>query len=85
MILQDIPSENSSCVTSIAADLDGAATVVAAFGDGSLGVYDRRSSRVQIRTRIYDKHSSWIQSVHWQRGSQREILSGRLVRPVKSG
>ncbi|KIO31941.1 hypothetical protein M407DRAFT_4824 [Tulasnella calospora MUT 4182] len=77
-VSSDIPSENCSCVTSIAADLDGAATVVASFGDGSLGVYDRRSSRVQIRTRIYDKHSSWIQSVHWQRGSQREILSGSL-------
>ncbi|KAG9012700.1 hypothetical protein FRB90_006515 [Tulasnella sp. 427] len=77
-IASDIPTDTSSCVTAISADLDGATTIVAAFGDGTLGVYDRRSARVQIKMRLYEKHSSWIQNVHWQRGNQREILSGSV-------
>ncbi|KAG8903119.1 hypothetical protein FRB99_003721 [Tulasnella sp. 403] len=74
----DIRTDTESCITSLAADLDGAAIIIAGAGDGMLCVYDRRTpSKPAIRLKAYEKHRSWVQSVHWQRGCDREILSAR--------
>jgi len=74
----DFNTDSDSCITSIASDLDGAATIIAGAGDGILSVYDRRVRGLAIRFRAFHKHSTWIESVHWQRGGAREILSGSL-------
>lgn len=44
MPIMDIPTQFTGCVTSITSDQVSGNIVVAGFGDGSIGVYDRRLS-----------------------------------------
>jgi len=47
------------------------------FADGTLKVWDRRLPAI-VRT-YQGKHQSWIQNVHWQTGSSRELVSARYA------
>jgi len=78
MSMANIETESNSCVTSIASDLDGATTILAGNAEGEIKVYDRRSSGPQMLLRSYDRHTSWIQNIHWQKGADREILSASV-------
>ncbi|KAG8997859.1 hypothetical protein FRB94_002908 [Tulasnella sp. JGI-2019a] len=78
MSMANIETDSTSCVTSIASDLDGATTVLAGNAEGEIKVYDRRTSGSQMMVKDYRQHSSWIQNLHWQRGADREIVSASV-------
>ena len=44
MPVMDIPTQSLGCVTSITSDQVNGNIIIAGFGDGSIGVYDRRLS-----------------------------------------
>lgn len=75
---QDIATQAGANLTALATDEPEGNVFVAGFGDGVVRFYDKRvedASAVVIRT--WRKHHTWIQSVHLQRGGQRELLTGR--------
>lgn len=50
---------------------------VAGFGDGTVGVYDRRNPPEASLVRLWEEHQTWVQNVHLQRRGNRELVSAR--------
>ncbi|CAO1633933.1 unnamed protein product [Sympodiomycopsis kandeliae] len=71
----DIPTRTSSCVTSISSETDIGHIFVAGFGNGTVGVYDRRNPPEASLVRLWEEHQSWIHKVHLQQRGNRELLS----------
>ncbi|CEI97774.1 Putative WD repeat domain-containing protein mip1 (Fragment) [Rhizopus microsporus] len=96
--VMDIPTQSLACVTSITSDQVSGNVIVAGFGDGSIGVYDRRLSPQERYNKklkelgIYfyyslvkkwDEHKAWITNIHLQREGTRELVSGGFEGDIK--
>lgn len=78
-----IMTRANSCITSLSSDQVAGFIVAAGFGDGSVRIYDRRVTPRDAMIRAYrGQHSAWVQTIHMQRGGQRELLSGDLMGEV---
>ncbi|CAO3586558.1 unnamed protein product [Absidia cylindrospora] len=76
MTVMDIATQSAGCVTSITSDQVSGNILVAGFGDGMIGVYDRRLRPNSAMVQRWDEHKSWVTKVHMQRGGNRELISG---------
>lgn len=70
----------NSCISSLTSDQVAGFIVAAGFGDGSVRLYDQRKPAREAMIRVFrGHHPAWIQTIHMQRGGQRELLSGDLM------
>ncbi|KAG0172829.1 hypothetical protein DFQ29_008217 [Apophysomyces sp. BC1021] len=83
MSVMDIATQNTACVTSIVSDQVGGNIVIAGFGDGLIGVYDRRLRPTSALVQRWDEHKAWITGVHLQRDGNRELVSGSFGGDIK--
>ncbi|KAG1056672.1 hypothetical protein G6F43_001453 [Rhizopus delemar] len=81
--VMDIPTQSLACVTSITTDQVNGNIVIAGFGDGSIGVYDRRLGPSESRVKKWDEHKAWITNIHLQREGTRELVSGGFEGDIK--
>ncbi|ORE04983.1 WD40 repeat-like protein [Rhizopus microsporus var. microsporus] len=81
--VMDIPTQSLACVTSITSDQVSGNVIVAGFGDGSIGVYDRRLSPQESLVKKWDEHKAWITNIHLQREGTRELVSGGFEGDIK--
>ena len=83
--VMDIPARSGSCVTSLTSDQMTGNVFVAGFGDGAVRVFDTRlrPQDSMIRKWKDEMDRQWINSVHMQRGGQRELLSASRNGKVK--
>jgi regulator-associated protein of mTOR len=72
----DLETKAQCSVTSLTSEPEAAEIFVAGFADGSIKVFDRRMPAPTSIVQTYNDHQSWVQNVHWQRHSTRELLSG---------
>lgn len=79
----DIPTRVSSCVTSISSESDVGHIFVCGFGDGAIGVYDRRIPPELSLVRLWEEHANWITNVHLQKRGNRELISASTDGVVK--
>jgi regulator-associated protein of mTOR len=79
----DIPTRVSSCVTSISSETDVGHIFVCGYGDGTIGVYDRRIPPELSLVRLWEEHSNWITNVHLQKRGNRELVSASTDGVVK--
>ena len=79
----DIPTRVSSCVTSISSEKDVGHIYVCGFGDGTIGVYDRRIPPELSLVRLWEEHSNWITNICLQRRGNRELVSASADGHVK--
>lgn len=80
LTIQDIATQAGSNLTSLASDEPEGNVFVAGFGDGVVRLFDKRAADAgAVVMRTWRKHHTWIQSVHLQRGGQRELVTGRYV------
>jgi len=76
--LQDIATQAGSNMTAIASDEPDGNVFVSGFGDGVVRLFDKRMQDASnIVMRVWRQHHTWIQSVHLQKGGQRELITGR--------
>ena len=80
---QDIPTRTSSPVTSMSAEVDIGHIFVAGFGDGTVGVYDRRNPPEASLVRLWEEHTSWISKVQLQKRGNRELISASVDGEVR--
>jgi regulator-associated protein of mTOR len=67
-------------MTAIASDEPEGNVFVAGFGDGVVRLFDKRMEDASnVVMRVWRQHHTWIQSVHLQKGGQRELITGRYV------
>jgi regulator-associated protein of mTOR len=67
-------------MTAIASDEPDGNVFVSGFGDGVVRLFDKRMQDASnIVMRVWRQHHTWIQSVHLQKGGQRELITGRCV------
>ena len=65
-------------MTAIASDEPDGNVFVSGFGDGVVRLFDKRMQNADnIVMRVWRQHHTWIQSVHLQKGGQRELITGR--------
>ncbi|KAI9313911.1 raptor N-terminal caspase like domain-containing protein [Dichotomocladium elegans] len=83
MPVMDIPTQSTGCVTSITSDHVGGNIIVAGFGDGLVGVYDRRCRPSSAMVQRWEEHREWITGVHMQRDGYRELVSGGFDGSIK--
>ncbi|KAI9030878.1 hypothetical protein CLU79DRAFT_831399 [Phycomyces nitens] len=83
MPIMDIPTQSTACVTSITSDQVNGNIIIAGFGDGLMGVYDRRLKGNEAMVQRWDEHKSWVANVHLQRDGNRELVSGGLGGDIK--
>ncbi|EST06727.2 Armadillo-type fold [Kalmanozyma brasiliensis GHG001] len=79
----DIPTRASSCVTSISSESDFGHLFVAGFGDGTVGVYDRRNPPEASLVRLWEEHQTWVQNVHLQKRGSRELVTASVDGEVR--
>ncbi|KAI7868605.1 hypothetical protein BDF14DRAFT_1956350 [Spinellus fusiger] len=83
MTIMDIPTQFTACVTSITSDQVNGNIIIAGFGDGLMGVYDRRIKSNAAMVQRWDEHKAWITNVHLQRDGHRELVSGGFGGDIK--
>ncbi|KAI9272712.1 raptor N-terminal caspase like domain-containing protein [Phascolomyces articulosus] len=83
MPIMDIATQSTGCVTSITSDQTRGDIIVAGFGDGLIGVYDRRMKSNAAMVQRWDEHKAWITGVHLQRDGNRELVSGGFGGDIK--
>ncbi|KAI8984718.1 raptor N-terminal caspase like domain-containing protein [Mycotypha africana] len=83
MPVMDIPTHSSSCVSSLTSDQLSGNILIAGFGDGSIGVYDRRLNPNEARVKLWNEHKAWITGIHLQREGTRELVSGGFEGDIK--
>ncbi|KAK0540795.1 Target of rapamycin complex 1 subunit kog1 [Tilletia horrida] len=79
----DIPTHTSACVSSISSDSTVGHIFVAGFGDGTVGVYDRRNPPKASLVRLWEEHQTWVQTVRLQRYGTRELVSTSMDGEVR--
>ncbi|KAJ3493649.1 hypothetical protein NLJ89_g10966 [Agrocybe chaxingu] len=75
----DLDTNSKSPVTSIMTDYGSSQTFVASFGDGGVKVFDRRLDDEDAIVRVYNDHTSWVQSVRWHPKTHGQFISARHV------
>ncbi|KAI8333711.1 raptor N-terminal caspase like domain-containing protein [Chlamydoabsidia padenii] len=83
MTVMDIATQSGGCVTSITSDQVSGNILVAGFGDGMIGVYDRRLRSSSAMVQRWDEHNAWVTKVHLQRDGNRELVSGGFAGDIK--
>ena len=84
LIDQDVATQAGSNLTAISADEPNGNIFIAGFGDGVVRLYDKRvDDQTDSVLRTWRKHHTWIQSVHLQRGGQRELVTGSMNGEVR--
>lgn len=65
-------------------DDTSSSNLLAAFGDGTIKLFDRRLDEENAAVGKYAEHMSWIQNVRWHPHKPYMFLSARFVlfRPV---
>ncbi|KAG1056979.1 hypothetical protein G6F43_001173 [Rhizopus delemar] len=81
--VMDIPTKSLACVTSITSDQANGNIIVTGFGDGSIGVYDRRLGPKECLVKKWEEHKAWITNIHLQREGTRELVSGGFEGDIK--
>ncbi|KAK0554758.1 Target of rapamycin complex 1 subunit kog1 [Tilletia horrida] len=79
----DIPTHTSSCVSALSSEANVGHIFVAGFGDGTVGVYDRRNPPKASLVRLWEEHQTWIQNVRLQRYGTRELVSTSMDGEVR--
>ncbi|KAE8233267.1 hypothetical protein CF326_g1698 [Tilletia indica] len=79
----DIPTHTSSPVSSITSEANVGHIFVAGFGDGTVGVYDRRNPPKASLVRLWEEHQTWVQNVRLQRYGTRELVSTSMDGEVR--
>ncbi|CAO3626909.1 unnamed protein product [Cunninghamella echinulata] len=83
MSVMDIVTQSTGCVTSLTSDQISGEILIAGFGDGSVGVYDRRLRPSHALVRRWDEHDAWVTGVHLQKDGNRELVSGSSNGDIK--
>ncbi|KAJ1301765.1 hypothetical protein OPQ81_008994 [Rhizoctonia solani] len=83
LCLAEIFTQMDTCVTSVAFDPEGPNAFLASSADGRLCLYDRRIGGNASMVRNWHRHQSWIESVHWQKGGDRAIMTASLDGEVR--
>ncbi|ODN74553.1 hypothetical protein L202_06922 [Cryptococcus amylolentus CBS 6039] len=82
--LRDISTQAGSNLTAISSDEPDGNVFVAGFGDGVVRLFDKRADKAdEVVLRTWRQHKIWIQSVHLQKGSMRELVSGSMDGEVR--
>ncbi|WWD04747.1 hypothetical protein V865_002818 [Kwoniella europaea PYCC6329] len=82
--LRDIATQAGANLTAIASDEPEGNVFVAGFGDGVVRLFDKRAEDAgEVVLRTWRQHKIWIQSVHLQRGSMRELVTGSMDGEVR--
>ncbi|CAD6976910.1 unnamed protein product [Tilletia controversa] len=79
----DIPTHTSSPVSSLTSESNIGQIFVAGFGDGTVGVYDRRNPPKASLVRLWEEHQTWVQNVRLQRYGTRELVSTSMDGEVR--
>jgi len=80
---REISTGSDSMITSFALRPANAQTFVAAFGDGTMRLYDKRVDRSSPIVKTYNDHGAWIQNVRWLPYGESEIMSASVDGEVK--
>ncbi|WVQ80682.1 hypothetical protein IAT38_002787 [Cryptococcus sp. DSM 104549] len=82
--LRDIATQAGSNLTAISSDEPDGNVFVAGFGDGVVRLFDKRAEDAgEVVLRTWRQHKIWIQSVHLQKGSMRELVTGSMDGEVR--
>ncbi|WWC70649.1 uncharacterized protein I206_104600 [Kwoniella pini CBS 10737] len=82
--LRDIATQAGANLTAISSDEPEGNVFVAGFGDGVVRLFDKRAEDAgEVVLRTWRQHKIWIQSVHLQRGSMRELVTGSMDGEVR--
>ncbi|WVO15766.1 hypothetical protein L204_103428 [Cryptococcus depauperatus] len=82
--LRDIATQAGSNLTAISSDEPEGNVFVAGFGDGVVRLFDKRAEDAgEVVLRTWRQHKIWIQSVHLQKGSMRELVTGSMDGEVR--
>lgn len=80
----DIPTGSENCVTSIHHNPQDSSLFVAACGDGSVRLFDRRSSPQSARVMTWREHSAWVIDCEWiSVHSGINLISGSIAGDVR--
>ncbi|EIW73629.1 WD-repeat protein mip1 [Tremella mesenterica] len=82
--LRDIATQAGANLTAIASDELDCNIFVAGFGDGVVRLFDKRvMDAKEVVLRTWRNHQTWIQSVHLQRGAQKQLVTGSMNGDVR--
>ena len=83
LCIADVPTRVNSCATALTCDRDIGHLYMAAFGDGSIGVYDQRNPPSSSLVRLWEEHAAWVHELHLQRHGARELVSASVDGEVR--
>ncbi|CAE6463964.1 unnamed protein product [Rhizoctonia solani] len=83
LCLAEIFTQMDTCVTSVAFDPESSNLFLASSADGRLCLYDRRIGGNASMARNWHRHQSWIESLHWQKGGNKAIMTASLDGEVR--
>ncbi|WFD27941.1 Target of rapamycin complex 1 subunit kog1 [Malassezia nana] len=83
LCIADVPTRVNSCATAMTCDRDIGHLFMAAFGDGSLGVYDQRNPPSSSLVRLWEEHAAWVHELHLQKHGARELVSASVDGEVR--
>lgn len=70
-------------MTSLSSETDVGHIFTAGFGDGTVGVYDRRNPPEASLVRLWEEHQTWVQNVHLQKRGNRELVTASVDGEVR--
>jgi len=80
----DIPTGSENCVTSIHHSPQDSSLFVAACGDGSVRLFDRRLSPPSARVMTWREHTAWVIDCEWiSVNSDINLISGSIAGDVR--
>lgn len=83
LCIADVPTRVNSCATALTCDRDIGHLFMAAFGDGSIGVYDQRNPPSSSLVRLWEEHAAWVHELHLQKHGMRELVSASVDGEVR--
>lgn len=83
LCIADVPTRVNSCATALTCDRDIGHLFMAAFGDGSIGVYDQRNPPASSLVRLWEEHAAWVHELHLQKHGARELVSASVDGEVR--
>jgi len=83
LAVQEVPTESQTCVTCLCSDKNETNCIVAGFGDGTVRIFDRRTSSKYAAVTIFSEHKSWVVNTCMPRILNKQIISGAYNGDVK--
>ncbi|CCO30964.1 Target of rapamycin complex 1 subunit KOG1 Short=TORC1 subunit KOG1 [Rhizoctonia solani AG-1 IB] len=83
LCLAEIFTQMDTCITSVAFDPESSNLLLASSADGRLCLYDRRIGGNASMARNWHRHQGWIESLHWQKGGNKAIMTASLDGEVR--